>query len=136
MRPANSFRTAILRSCPILAVFCATLSTLCVACECANPERPCEYLRSDAVFVGRVIDTVSVRHSLEKNSWTPGYSMRFAVAESLRGGLGTEVTVETGSGGGDCGIPLQPGAKFLIFAYKEKDGKLWTGMCSGNQPLT
>ena len=29
-----------------------------------------------------------------------------------------------------------PGSKFLIFAYKEKDGKLWTGMCSGNQKLS
>jgi hypothetical protein len=43
--------------------------------------------------------------------------------------------IETGNGGGDCGTPLPPGSKFLIFAYKEKDGKLWTGMCSGNQKL-
>jgi hypothetical protein len=63
--------------------------------------------------------------------------MRFAVAEPLRGEVGTEVTIETGGGGGDCGTPLSPGGTYLIFAYRnENDGKLWTGMCSGNRQLT
>jgi len=113
------------------------LPTFSFACSCVPSERPCEYLRSDTVFVGKVVKTVPVKHPADKNSWTPGYSMQFAVDESLRGGVGKEVTVETGSGGGDCGTPLELGRKFLIFAYRnEKDGKLWTGMCSGNRPLT
>ena len=70
---------------------------------------------------------------MEKNSWTLGYSMRFSVETPLRGVAGHEVQIETGSGRGDCGTPLQPGDKFLIFAYKEKDGRLWTGMCSGRK---
>jgi hypothetical protein len=61
--------------------------------------------------------------------------MRFAVQKSLRGKLGSEVTVETGQGGGDCGTPLQPGDRYLIFAGKTSDGKLGTGLCSGNQYL-
>jgi len=105
-------------------------------CSCIGVERACELLRSDAVFVGRVIETVPVKHPLENNSYTFGYSMRFAVDESLRGDLGTEVKIETGSGGGDCGTPLSPSERFLIFAYKVKDGTLWTGMCSGNRRLT
>jgi hypothetical protein len=83
-----------------------------------------------------VIETVSVKHPMEKNSWTQGYSIRFVVETPLLGNLGPEVVIETGNGGGDCGTPLPPGRKFLIFAYKEKDGKLWTGMCSGNQKLS
>jgi hypothetical protein len=62
--------------------------------------------------------------------------MRFVVGTPLLGQLGPEVVIETGNGGGDCGTPLPPGGKFLIFAHKEKDGKLWTGMCSGNQKLS
>ena len=63
--------------------------------------------------------------------------MRFAVDESIRGELATEVTIETGSGGGDCGTPLPPSGRYLIFAYRgEKDGKLWTGACNGNRALT
>jgi hypothetical protein len=123
------------RFCAIFILVWVALSSVCLGCECLGAERPCEYLRSDTVFVGRVVETVAVKHPMEKNSWTPGYSMRFAVDESLRGGLGTEVTIETGGGGGDCGTPLTPGERFLIFAYKEKDGRLWTGMCSGNRAL-
>ena len=62
--------------------------------------------------------------------------MRFVVETPLLGNLEPEVVIETGNGGGDCGTPLPPGGKFLIFADKEKDGKLWTGMCSGNQKLS
>ncbi len=62
--------------------------------------------------------------------------MRFVVETPLLGNLGPDVVIETGNGGGDCGTPLPPGSKFLIFAYKEKDGKLWTGMCMGNQKLS
>src|SRR5882672_7994869 len=115
-------------------IFTAFSST-CVACECSSTERSCEYLRGDAVFVGRVIETVAVKHPVEKDSYTFGYSMRFAVDESLRGGVGPEVTVETGNGGGDCGTPLRAGDRFLIFAFRNKNGELWTGMCSGNRLL-
>src|SRR5882762_1322876 len=119
-----------------VSAIATVLPAVCIACECINVERPCEYLRSDAAFVGRVIETVSTKHPAGKNSWTEGYSMRFAVETTLQGSLGSEVIIETGNGGGDCGTPLPPGSKFLIFAFKEKDGKLWTGMCSGNQKLS
>lgn len=46
------------------------------------------------------------------------------------------MVIETGNGGGDCGTPLQAGSRYLLFAYKGKDGKLWTGMCNGNQQLS
>ena len=111
-------------------------SAFSFCCECVPSQRPCEYLHSDAVFVGKVLKTTPVKHPTEKNLWTPGYSMDFAVDESLRGNVGKEVTIETGNGGGDCGTPLKPGKEFLVFAYKSNDGKLWTGMCSGNRPLT
>lgn len=126
------------RNVPPLLSFISVLiaiQSVCLGCECSNLERPCEYLHSDTAFVGRVLDTSSVKHPMERNSWTPGYSMRIAVEESLRGQVGSEVTIETGNGGGDCGTPLPQGGRFLIFAYVGKDGKLWTGMCSGNRQL-
>jgi hypothetical protein len=73
---------------------------------------------------------------MDKDSYSPGYSMRFRVEQALRSDVGKEITLETGNGGGDCGTPLPPGKHFFIFAYKNnKDGKLWTGMCSGNWAL-
>lgn len=118
-----------------LLVTWAALCDYSFGCSCIGARRPCERLRADAVFVGRVIETLATQHLQGKDSWSPGFSMRFSVDEALRGALGTEVVVETGSGGGDCGTPLSPGARLLIFAYKVKDGSLWTGLCSGNVAL-
>jgi hypothetical protein len=125
------------RACWVSLLVWFSLSIPSICCECINRARPCEYLRSEVAFVGRVVETVAVRHPFDENSYSSGYSMRLAVDESLRGDLGTEITIETGGGGGDCGTPLSPGGRYLIFAYRnEKDGKLWTGMCSGNRQLT
>lgn len=134
--PGMTIRAALLRFSAIFLLAGVFVPAISHACECIDTERPCEYLRSDVVFVGRVIETAAVRHPTENGAWTNGYSMRFAVDESLTGAMGTEVTIETGNGGGDCGTPLPAGGRFLIFAYKEKDGTLWTGLCSGNQSLT
>ena len=62
--------------------------------------------------------------------------MHFSVEESLRGQVSPDVTIQTGYGNGHCGTPLRPGQRFLVFAYRGKDGQLWTGMCSGNRMLT
>lgn len=121
----------------ILALLCLGLNGDLFACSCVGPQRPCENLRHDAVFAGRVVETVPTRHQADKqDSWYAGYSMRFAVDEAFRGSLGTEVMIETGTGGGDCGTPLKPGDKYLIFAYRTEKGELWTGLCNGNQRLT
>jgi len=117
------------------ALIVLVLSSAAWCCSCIGTERPCENLRSNAAFVGTGIETTQVKRPQDKGGWKLGYSMRFAVDESLKGDLGTEVIIETGSGGGDCGTPLAPGGKFLIFAYKSEDGKLWTGLCSGNRAI-
>jgi hypothetical protein len=41
-----------------------------------------------------------------------------------------EVDVLTGSGGGDCGIPFEPGEHYLVEASVDKDGVLHAGICS------
>jgi hypothetical protein len=125
----------ILRCCSLAILVFISLSPPCFACSCRQIRSECQLLDADAIFVGKVIETVPTKHlDMDKHS-SPGYSMRFTVEKSLRGKLGKEVTVETGWGGGDCGTPLDRGKRFLIFAVKGK-GKLWTGLCSGNQLLT
>ena len=34
-----------------VSAIATVLPAVCIACECINVERPCEYLRSDAAFV-------------------------------------------------------------------------------------
>jgi len=125
----------MLRYGTMLVLISVVLSSESQACSCRSLSRPCEYLLRDVAFVGQVLETRAVQHQRESNRVSPGYSMRFSVEETLRGDLGTEVSVETGSGGGDCGTPLRPGDRFLIFAFHGTNGELWTGLCSGNREL-
>jgi hypothetical protein len=104
-------------------------------CTCMPHSRPCEYLRNSAVFVGQVIETQPAQHEFARDRWSDGFAMRFSVEEVLSGSLGAEVVVKTGRGGGDCGTPLSPGARFLVFAYRNFKGELETGLCSGNREL-
>ncbi|HEY7403202.1 MAG TPA: hypothetical protein VIB39_06750 [Candidatus Angelobacter sp.] len=46
-----------------------------------------------------------------------------------------DTRVETGLGGGDCGFPFEQGESYLVFAWKESDGALSTGICSGTAKL-
>jgi hypothetical protein len=82
-----------------------------------------------------VIETQPAQHEFTKDRWSDGFAMRFSVEESISGNLGAEVVVKTGIGGGDCGTPLHPGARFLIFAFRNSHGELETGLCSGNREL-
>lgn len=88
--------------------------------------RSCEELSAEAIFIGRAIEITPNEHLMGNQPW-PGYSIRFAVEEVLKGDLGEEVTGEIGSGCGGCGLPPDPGKRLLVFAVKGEDGTLWTG---------
>jgi len=47
-----------------------------------------------------------------------------------------EIEIVTGLGGGDCGYPFQAGIDYFVYAFKNAEGRLETGICSGSQPLT
>jgi hypothetical protein len=46
-----------------------------------------------------------------------------------------EIEILTGFGGGDCGFPFQTGSEYVVYAYKNSDGRLETGICSRTRPL-
>jgi hypothetical protein len=39
-------------------------------------------------------------------------------------------------GGGDCGYAFQSGVDYIVYAYKNSEGHLETGICSRTRPLT
>jgi hypothetical protein len=47
-----------------------------------------------------------------------------------------EIEIVTGMGGGDCGYAFQSGVDYIIYAYKNSEGRLETGICSRTRPLT
>ena len=64
--------------------------------------------------------------------------VRIQIAEVLTGvdpGQ-KEIEILTGRGGGDCGYSFQSGVDYIIYAYKNSEGRLETGICSRTRPLT
>jgi hypothetical protein len=47
-----------------------------------------------------------------------------------------EIEIVTGKGGGDCGYSFHSGVSYVIYAYKNSEGRLETGICSRTRPLT
>jgi hypothetical protein len=47
-----------------------------------------------------------------------------------------DIEIVTGAGGGDCGYAFRSGVAYVIYAYKNSEGRLETGICSRTRPLT
>ena len=47
-----------------------------------------------------------------------------------------EIEIATGSGGGDCGYEFQTGVEYVVYAYKNAEGRLETNSCSRTRPLS
>jgi hypothetical protein len=124
-----------------------------VACTCI-PLRPGETVRdriqskidgSKSIFEGTVrdIDMVSPRFSARVGDLVPAMGggmgvylkVTFDVARTYRGPQQNRVSVETGSGGGDCGYPFQLDEKYLVFGYGDDSGSLQTGICTETGPI-
>jgi hypothetical protein len=125
------------RSGVYIAVSWIILSAVGQCCSCLGFTKPCQRMAADFAIVGHVSEIIPAKHSFagEFSGFSGGYSMHLIVEESLLGEVASDVQVETGNGGGDCGTPLPVGRRFIIFANKGKDGMLWTGLCNGNIEL-
>jgi hypothetical protein len=63
--------------------------------------------------------------------------IRFELEEAFIGvpyGL-AEVQIVTGLGGGDCGYDFQRGVDYIVYAFKNAEGQLETGICSRTRLL-
>jgi len=99
------------------------------ACQCREYGTPicAHFWRSDAVFVGQVIDIKPIEKKPD-NVYT--YLMvRFRVQESFRGvsgpivGVGTATTM--------CDTKFEKGKRYLVYAsLSNKTNQLFTGMCT------
>jgi hypothetical protein len=128
------------------------------ACSCApigsNP--PCQATWDvSAVFTGMVTDIMGTRPIIaqpENGKSTAGRqradapiptltlpqrTVRLQIGEVLTGVERElkEIEVLTGFGGGDCGYGFEVGVSYIVYAYKNSDGQLSTGICSRTRPL-
>ena len=97
-------------------------------CDCAGPITDSAAVRHNhVVFVGRVARSRLVTDA-------EGFSRRVYTFTATRWRKGTPrraVEVETGMGGGDCGVLFQRGRTYTVYARRGDGGRLATGICSG-----
>lgn len=104
--------------------FCAALG----ACITPIPTVACEFLHSDAVFVGTVI---SIKVAPARGDEYEGWFYDLTVQQLFRGPHTKTIQVFTENSSGR--FPLNLGKRYLIFAY-EYDGRLEIDNC-GNSSL-
>ncbi len=82
------------------------------------------------MFTGTVID-IAERSRTKR-------VVRMKIGEVLTGvdAAQKEIEIVTGMGGGDCGYSFQSGVDYIVYAYKNSEGRLETGICSRTRPLT
>jgi Carboxypeptidase regulatory-like domain len=107
------------------------------ACSCMPGGPPCQaYFQADVVFVGTVRSITVRKVPLEGiDVVVDRRVVRLSIERAARGVQGTEVDVTTGSGGGDCGYNFKIGERYVVYAYRNKDGALGTSICSRTRPI-
>lgn len=120
-----------------LAVSLSLLSSgpLAFGCFCV-PSGGCPGLGGDhgPAFLGTVLKVTDLPATADFVSLSSRRA-RMRVDESF-GGLAAdtrEVDIDTGSGGGDCGIPFKAGEVYLIDAFIAKDGSAHAGVCGATR---
>lgn len=104
------------------------------ACSCAMSEGEFDWSLKN--YEGSVF-TGTVQNVLENNN-TNGASERpvtFEIIDNFKNATGKTVTVYTSISSSSCGYNFSTGQQYLVYA-SNVNGKLSTGLCSGNKPLS
>jgi hypothetical protein len=108
------------------------------ACSCAAATDAEAFERSDAVFVGEVIDyepppAGDVVSSTDPATWT------FGVSEVFKGEVTAVQQVVSAWSGASCGLEIDRHGEFLVFATREGfgvevgEGQYHAGLCGGTR---
>lgn len=134
-----SLNQKILR--PLLFVFGLILfaSPDAFACSCMSPGRPCEaFSKASAVFVGRAVSAAMQQEGKDEKGnkviWLGG-TIHFAVEKTYSGGIGKDVDIHSGTGGGDCGYFFEMGEVYVVYAYGNSKDGFSTGICTRTNRL-
>ncbi|TYP69726.1 hypothetical protein [Paenibacillus methanolicus] len=101
------------------------------ACDCAEPN-PAEALaNAKLVFTGEVLRVKKQeRQARVLGPIEHREANHFKVTESWKGAEQTELIVFDRGSEASCGIDFQVGARYLVYAYQERNGDAYTGQCS------
>lgn len=121
-------------------------SALCapdvLACTCERPSINPNPIEAPHIFLGQVTtiedyvtSSATGQVNLRKVCLVPEYVVWGPAGSSDQG-----FCVVTGMGGGDCGIPFEPGESYLVYAGPSPDdapdaGLPYTGLCWGTSKV-
>ncbi len=103
-----------------------------VADACTGMESLCGSLASaDSVFLATGVE-ITPRVDSPTSRPAAGRIIRLGEGRPLRGEVAREVT--TGRSSGDCGYNFREGTRYFIHAYRRRDGRLGTSICTLTRP--
>jgi len=107
--------------CGFIILSAAEVSTACV-CDVRSVEKRTK--ESQRVFVGTVIER-------DRDSESDSWRVKLQIERYWKGDKTRELTIYTGPD--DCSVWFEPGKKYLVFAYVDKEnGRLETNACMGS----
>lgn len=125
MRRSSSRAWKLLLPCFTALVLTAPVFGFCPA---PQPTVGCEFLDSDAVFIGTVIST---QDTPAQGRYYDGWTYEISVQKMYRGPVGKTMEVFTEKSSGE--LPLDNGKEYVLFATEE-EGRLMIYSC-GNSAL-
>ena len=103
------------------------------ACSCAGQGVAAHLEGSDVVLVGSVVD-------VRPPPWRPVMSSgdlatyELAVESVFKGDVVARTYVQSASSGASCGIEVDRGERYVLFADVERTGGLGASLCGGTAP--
>jgi hypothetical protein len=109
-----------------------------LGCSCAEERPVCEaFGGTDVVFVGKVIGGKQKTFTNDgvSETWTIG-EIHFQVEEGFLGvQKGNQITIRSGTGGGDCGYWFKSGETYLVYSWGDAKKGFFTNICTRTRPI-
>jgi len=121
---------------PVLLLFLVVASGRVWACGCVgSAPGPCKGLSAtDVIFVGRVLQIDNPPSEDVRRSSFGESRYRFHVDEKMSGALDEEVDIYS-LRDGDCGYHFRLYEQYVVFPYRNSDGRLFATICSLTRPI-
>jgi hypothetical protein len=104
-----------------------------LACTCAPSKGPAEELElASAVFSGEVVE---IRKHKQSGDIFGGVEAVVRVERAWKGVEAATVSVFTAAHSAACGYRFKQGRTYLVYAYKDAEGRLSTGICGRTRRL-
>ena len=101
------------------------------ACSCIARPVEAKVRGADAIYIARAIDIRHVDVPPAGHGARHPVAATFRVHRHIKGVDTPHVVLQTGRGGGDCGVPLTEGSDYLLLV----DAGNELSLCSGSRPL-